>query len=133
MNIGDAAKRSGVPAKTIRYYESIGLIPAADRTDSGYRDYGGKDVEALKFIAQARSLGFSVKEVGDLLQLWRDQGRASADVKRIAAGHVAAVERKIEELQAIRRTLLGLMEACAGDGRPDCPILDGLASECCHA
>lgn len=133
MNIGDAAKRSGVPAKTIRYYESIGLIPAADRTESGYRDYSPKDVETLRFIAQSRSLGFSVKEVGDLLQLWRDQGRASADVKRIAAGHVAAVERKIEELQAIRRTLLGLMESCAGDGRADCPILDGLAGDCCHA
>lgn len=133
MNIGEAARRSGVPAKTIRYYEEIGLIPAADRNGSGYRDYGGNDVETLKFIAHARSLGFSVKDVADLLQLWRDRGRASADVKRIAAEHVAAVERKIEDLQAIRRTLLGLVEACHGDDRPDCPILDGLASECCHA
>lgn len=127
MNIGEAARRSGVAAKTIRYYEGIGLIPAAGRTASGYRDYTPRDVETLKFIQHARSLGFSVKDVGELLQLWRDRERASAEVKRIAAGHVAAVERKIEELQAIRSTLLSLMHRCHGDDRPDCPILDELA------
>ncbi|MEW5728309.1 MAG: Cu(I)-responsive transcriptional regulator [Pseudomonadota bacterium] len=127
MNIGEAARRSGVAAKTIRYYEGIGLIPAAGRTASGYRDYTLRDVETLKFIQHARSLGFSVKDVGELLQLWRDRERASAEVKRIAAGHVAAVERKIEELQAIRSTLLSLMHRCHGDDRPDCPILDELA------
>lgn len=131
MNIGQAAKRSGVPAKTIRYYEEIGLIPAAGRTASGYRDYGDAEVETLKFIARSRSLGFSVKDVGDLLALWRDRERASADVRRIAQGHVAEVERKIAELEAIRRTLLSLVECCHGDERPDCPILDNLAKSCC--
>jgi Cu(I)-responsive transcriptional regulator len=128
MNIGEAAKRSGVAAKTIRYYESVGLIPAAGRTEAGYRAYTAKDVERLKFIQHSRSLGFSVKDVGELLQLWHDGSRASADVKRIAAGHVAAVERKIEELQAIRQTLMSLMNRCHGDDRPDCPILEELAT-----
>lgn len=127
MNIGEAAKASGIPAKTIRYYESVGLIPAAGRNAAGYRAYTLRDVETLKFIAHARSLGFSVKDVGDLLALWQDRDRASAEVKRIAAGHVAQVERKIEELQAIRTTLLGLMACCQGDDRPDCPILEELA------
>lgn len=129
MNIGNAAARSGVPAKTIRYYEEIGLIPPAGRTQSGYRDYSGTDVETLKFIQRARSLGFSVKDVGDLLALWRDRTRASADVKAIARGHVAEVERKIAELQSIRRTLLDLVERCHGDDHPDCPIIEELA--CC--
>lgn len=128
MNIGEAARRAGVPAKTIRYYERIGLIPAAGRTASGYRDYSERDVETLRFVQHARSLGFSVKDVGELLQLWHDRGRASGDVKRIAAGHVAAVERKIAELQAIRATLVSLMNRCHGDDRPDCPILAQLAS-----
>lgn len=131
MNIGAAAKRSGVPAKTIRYYEEIGLIPAAGRTASGYRAYTESEVEMLRFIQKARSLGFSVKDVGDLLTLWRDRGRASADVRRIAQGHVAAVEHKIAELEAIRRTLMGLIDRCHGDDRPDCPILDELAPGCC--
>lgn len=128
MNIGEAAKRSGVPAKTIRYYESVALVPPAGRTGAGYRAYSATDVERLKFIQRARSLVFSVKDVADLLQLWNDRGRASADVKRIAAGHVAAVERKIEELQAIRATLVSLMQRCHGDDRPDCPILEELAT-----
>jgi len=131
MNIGQAAKKSGVPAKTIRYYEEIGLIPAAGRTASGYRDYADTEVETLKFINRARSLGFSVHDVGDLLALWRDRGRASADVRRIAQGHVVAVERKIAELQAIKQTLEGLIHRCHGDDRPDCPILEGLAPACC--
>lgn len=131
MNIGQAAKRSGVSAKTIRYYEEIGLIPAAGRTASGYRDYGDAEVETLKFIQKARSLGFSVHDVGDLLTLWRDRDRASADVRRIAQGHVQAVEQKIAALQAIRQTLEGLISRCHGDDRPDCPILEGLAPGCC--
>lgn len=131
MNIGDAAKSSGVAAKTIRYYEDIGLIPKAGRTASGYRAYTEAEVETLKFIQRARSLGFSVKDVGNLLTLWRDRDRASADVRSIAQGHVAAVERKIAELDSIRRTLQGLIDCCHGDDRPDCPILDGLAPRGC--
>jgi MerR family copper efflux transcriptional regulator len=131
MNIGNAAKLSGVPAKTIRSYEEIGLISKAGRTAAGYRAYSTAEVETLKFIHKARSLGFSVKDVGDLLTLWRDRERASADVRRIAEGHVAAVEQKIAELEAIRRTLHGLIHRCHGDDRPDCPILEGLAPGCC--
>lgn len=131
MNIGEAAKRSGVPAKTIRYYEDIGLIPPAGRTESGYRDYGTAEVEILRFVNRARSLGFSVHDVGELLTLWRDRGRASADVRRIAQGHVDAVDRKIAELQAIKQTLEGLIHRCHGDDRPECPILEELAPSCC--
>ncbi len=130
MNIGEAARKSGVPAKTIRYYEDIGLIGLAERTAGGYRAYGQRDIETLVFIHNARSLGFSVRDVGDLLALWRDRGRASADVRRIAQQHVEAVESKISQLQAIRTTLLDLVGRCHGDDRPDCPILDGLAPSC---
>jgi MerR family copper efflux transcriptional regulator len=126
MNIGEAAKRSGVTAKTIRYYESIGLIPEAGRTASGYRAYTIQEVETLRFIQRARSLGFSVEDVSGLLQLWRDRSRASADVKAIALKHVGEIERKIAELNSIRRTLLDLTNRCCGDDHPDCPILDGL-------
>lgn len=127
MNIGQAAALSGVPAKTIRYYESVGLIPPADRKASGYRDYDRKEVETLRFIQRARSLGFSVKEVADLLELWCDRSRASADVKAVALAHVAEIERKIVELEGMRRTLLDLTRRCHGDARPDCPILEELA------
>lgn len=127
MNIGTAAERSGVPAKTIRYYESIGLIPEAGRTRAGYRSYGEKDVATLRFVQRARSLGFSVRDVGDLLALWRDRERASADVKRVALEHVAEIERKIRELESIRATLLELTHRCHGDDRPDCPIIEELA------
>jgi MerR family transcriptional regulator, copper efflux regulator len=127
MNIGEAARRSGVPAKTIRYYEGIGLIPAAGRSQSGYRSYGTTEVEMLRFIHRARSLGFSVKDVAGLLALWRDRSRASADVKAIALDHVAAIERKLAELESIRRTLLDLTHRCHGDDHPDCPILAELA------
>lgn len=129
MNIGQAADRSGVPAKTIRYYESIGLIPEAGRTASGYRAYGRKDVETLRFVQRARSLGFSVRDVGNLLALWRDRSRASAEVKRVAMDHIGEIERKIAELEAMRRTLLELTQRCHGDDRPDCPILEELAAE----
>ncbi|RAU22454.1 Cu(I)-responsive transcriptional regulator [Paramagnetospirillum kuznetsovii] len=129
MNIGEAARRSGVSAKTIRYYEGIGLIPAAGRTASGYRAYSANEVETLRFIQRARSLGFSVDEVGTLLELWRDRSRASADVKAVALKHVTAIETKIAELESIRRTLLDLTNRCCGDDHPDCPILDGLAAK----
>jgi len=131
MNIGAAARRSGVPAKTIRYYESVGLIAAADRRDNGYRDYGESDVQTLRFIHQARALGFAVSEVADLLSLWRDRNRASADVRRLAQAHVAQVDQRISELQRLRHTLTQLIDRCHGDDRPDCPILDNLSDPVC--
>ena len=127
MNIGSVARETGVPAKTIRYYESIGLIPQARRADNGYRHYGDTDVEVLRFIQRARRLGFSVSDVGDLLALWHDKERVSADVKALALRHVEEMERRIAELDALRRTLVDLAERCHGDDRPDCPILDDLA------
>ncbi|MBE9557906.1 MAG: Cu(I)-responsive transcriptional regulator [Proteobacteria bacterium] len=129
MNIGQAAGHSGISAKTIRYYESIGLIPEASRTDSGYRTYGDKDVERLRFIHHSRNLGFSVKDVSLLLDLWGNQKRASADVKALALSHIDEVDRKIAELQKIRDTLTHLTHRCHGDNRPDCPILKELAGE----
>ncbi len=129
MNIGAAAEHSGVPPKTIRYYESIGLIAAADRRANNYRDYSESDVQTLRFIHRARSLGFSVKEVAGLLALWRDRRRTSHDVKALALAHVADIDRKIAELQSMRRTLTGLTERCHGDQRPECPILDDLAGD----
>lgn len=127
MNIGMVSQRSGVPAKTIRYYESIGLIRPAERRGNNYRDYSDADVQTLRFISRARSLGFSVKEVGALLTLWHDKRRASHDVKALALRHVEEIDRKIAELQGMRRTLVGLAERCHGDDRPDCPILEDLA------
>lgn len=129
MNIGIAAERSGVPAKTIRYYESVGLIQPADRTVAGYRVYGKQDVETLRFVQRARSLGFSVEEVGNLLALWRDRSRSSAEVKALARHRVEDIDRKVAELTEMRETLLHLMERCHGDARPDCPILQGLAGK----
>lgn len=128
MNIGTASERSGVPAKTIRYYESIGLIRPADRRGNNYRDYSETDIQTLRFISRARSLGFSVKEVGALLALWSDKKRASQQVKELALRHVEEIDRKIAELAAMRRTLVSLTERCHGDERPECPILDDLAS-----
>jgi len=127
MNIGTVADRAGVTSKTIRYYESIGLIDPARRTDSGYRVYDERDVQTLRFVHRARSLGFSVSEVADLLTLWRDRNRASADVKALARQHLRDIDRKIADLQGMRDTLVHLMERCHGDERPDCPILDDLA------
>lgn len=129
MNIGEVARLSGVSAKTIRYYESIGLIPEASRTEGGYRTYSGKDVETLRFIHHSRNLGFSVKDVATLLDLWRNQKRASADVKALALAHIDEVDRKINELRKIRDTLMHLTQRCHGDDRPDCPILEELAGE----
>jgi MerR family transcriptional regulator, copper efflux regulator len=127
MNIGQAASLSGVTSKTIRYYESIGLIEPAPRTGGGYRSYGETDVAFLRFIHRARSLGFSVDDVAGLLTLYRDKGRASADVKAVARRHMSDIEHKIEALQSIRATLGHLVDKCHGDDRPDCPILDDLA------
>lgn len=126
MNIGKAADASGISAKMIRYYESIGLLPPARRTASGYRYYTDDDVHVLHFIRRARDLGFAVEDIGGLLALWRDQGRASADVKQIALGHVAVLERKIAALQGMADTLRTLATHCHGDQRPDCPILADL-------
>lgn len=128
MNIGEAAKASGVSAKMIRYYEQTGLIPQADRTASGYRDYSDKDVHVLRFVRRARDLGFSVAEIDGLLQLWRDRNRQSADVKRIALDHIADLRRKIAEMEQMAATLETLASCCSGDGRPDCPILADLES-----
>jgi MerR family transcriptional regulator, copper efflux regulator len=138
MNIGQAAKASGVTAKMIRYYESIALIKAGKRTDSGYRVYGDNDVHTLRFIKRARTLGFSLEQIADLLSLWQDPARASADVKAIAQEHVAQLEQRIRELTEMRDTLNELAHACSGDHRPDCPILHSLAlseeacSDGCH-
>jgi MerR family copper efflux transcriptional regulator len=129
MNIGQAAKASGVTAKMIRYYESIDLIKAGKRTDSGYRIYGENDVHTLRFIKRARTLGFSLEQISDLLSLWQDPGRASADVKAIAQEHVAQLDQRIRELTEMRDTLTELAQACSGDHRPHCPILHSLAEE----
>ena len=132
MNIGQAAKRSGLSAKMIRYYESIGLLRPAGRSDSGYRRYGEQDLHVLAFIKRSRDLGFSLEEVGKLLALWQDRERASADVKALALAHVDELNRKIAELSALRDTLSDLVQHCQGDHRPDCPILRDLESGCCH-
>jgi len=126
MNIGEAEDRSGLPAKTIRYYEEIGLVTPARRAN-GYRDYDEADIHRLAFLHRARSLGFSVEDCRALLSLYHDRDRASADVKTIAEGHLARIEDKIAELESLRRTLSHLVEACHGDTRPSCPILDDLA------
>lgn len=128
MNIGEAAKRSGVSAKMIRYYESIGLIDAPQRTQAQYRVYQAEDVHTLRFVKRSRHLGFSLQESRALLALWRDKSRASADVKQLAMRHVRDLEAKVAELQAMADTLRHLAEHCHGDGRPDCPILSDLAA-----
>jgi MerR family copper efflux transcriptional regulator len=127
MQIGTVADRSGVPAKTIRYYESIGLIAEAGRTAGGYRVYGEHDVATLRFIQRSRGLGFSVSDVAMLLDLWHDKDRASAQVKALAKKHLEEIDRKIAELEGMRGTLVHLVERCHGDERPDCPILEDLA------
>ncbi|MDX1709984.1 MAG: Cu(I)-responsive transcriptional regulator [Rhodovibrionaceae bacterium] len=129
MNIGEVAQRSGVPAKTIRYYEDIGLIAPPRRSEAGYRIYGGDDVQTLRFVNRARSLGFSIKDVDSLLTLWRDRERQSAEVKGLALEQVERIEKKIGELQEMRNTLLDLARRCHGDRRPHCPILADLAGE----
>ncbi|MBA1158779.1 Cu(I)-responsive transcriptional regulator [Microvirga mediterraneensis] len=127
MNIGQAAESSGVSAKMIRYYESIGLIAKTARTAAGYRVYSNNDVNTLGFIRRARDLGFSVEQITELVSLWRDRQRASTDVKRIALEHVALLETKARELQEMASTLRHLAKSCHGNERPDCPIIEGLA------
>jgi Cu(I)-responsive transcriptional regulator len=127
MNIGQAAARSGLPAKTIRYYEQIGLVTPG-RRDNEYRDYGERDVNELRFVARARALGFSIEQCRRLLELYRDKDRASAEVRDAAKDHIAEIRSRIAELKAMERTLTALVLACRGDTRPDCPILDGLAN-----
>ncbi len=132
MNIGQAASASGISAKMIRHYESINLIKQSARTDAGYRTYSDSDLHTLRFIKRGRSLGFSLDQIRDLLSLWNDDHRASADVKAIALIHVADLERRITELSEMRNTLQDLAQSCSGDARADCPILRGLAQEDDH-
>ncbi|MEQ1945285.1 Cu(I)-responsive transcriptional regulator [Mesorhizobium sp. VNQ89] len=126
MNIGEAASASGVSAKMIRYYEQSGLIPKAGRTTAGYRDYSTTDVHMLRFVRRSRDLGFSMAEIEELLQLWRDRSRQSADVKRIALARIADLRRRIQEMEDMAATLEHLASCCSGDNRPDCPILADL-------
>ena len=132
MNVGTAARRSGLPAKTIRYYEDIGLIRPA-RTQNGYRDYTGDDIHRLTFLRRARGLGFSIENCRQLMALYRDKGRTSHDVREIAKSHVVAIEEKVRELESMRATLQKLIHACHGDERPDCPILDDMAGAAAEA
>ncbi len=128
MNIGDVARLSGVPAKTIRYYEEIGLV-RPPRSANGYRAFRERDVHSLAFLGRARALGFSIEDCRLLLALYADEARASADVKRVAEEHLQEIDRKIADLRSMRATLSRLVESCAGDGRPDCPILEDLGRE----
>ncbi|MFT4177631.1 MAG: Cu(I)-responsive transcriptional regulator [Luteolibacter sp.] len=129
MNIGEASKASGVSSKMIRYYEETGLIPPAERTGAGYRTFSESDVHRLSFIRRARDLGFSVAEIQNLLGLWDDRFRHSADVKRLAQAHIDDLEQRIRDLRQVTDTLRKLVDCCAGDERPECPILDSLAPE----
>ncbi len=135
VNIGQAAALSGISAKMLRHYESLALLGAVARTDSGYRQYSEADVHTLRFIKRGRDLGFSMAEIAELVGLWRNRQRASASVKRIAQRHVDDLSERIEAMQAMQRSLQALLEHCQGDHRPDCPILDDLAGStapCCH-
>ncbi len=128
MNIGQAAKATGVSAKMIRYYDEIGLVRPASRTDSNYREYDAKEINELRFIKRGRGLGFSMEEITQLLSLWRDRGRPSREVKAIADRHLADLDARIAEMQAMAATLRHLSHCCAGDDRPDCPILEDLTA-----
>lgn len=132
MNIGSASERSGLPAKTIRYYEEIGLL-TADRSNNGYRDYSSSDVSRLRFLKRSRSLGFSVEECRQLLSLYNDTDRQSADVKALATVKLADLDDKLRELMELRNTLQHLVHSCNGDSRSECSIIDGLADEKIHA
>lgn len=135
MNIGQAATASGVTPKMIRHYEQTGLIPKVGRSDSGYRVYGERDIHLLRFIRQARQLGFSMKQINDLIGLWLDHSRPSRKVKDLAQAHIDELDQRIAELQAMKSTLDRLVRDCHGDHRPDCPILDalGAGAPCCSA
>ena len=132
MNIGMAAKASGVSAKMIRYYEATGLIPQAGRTGSGYRAYTDKDVHKLRFVRRARDLGFSVEQIGTLLKLWEDRSRSSSDVKRVALAHVESLRERALRLEEMAATLQHLADHCRGNDRPDCPIIEELAGGPSH-
>jgi MerR family copper efflux transcriptional regulator len=127
MNIGQAAKASGISAKMIRYYEATGLIPPVTRSAAGYRHYSDSDIHTLSFIRRARDLGFSVEQIADLLALWRNRRRSSASVKAVALAQIAMLKTKADELRAMARTLQHLADHCHGDNRPDCPIIEDLA------
>jgi MerR family copper efflux transcriptional regulator len=127
VNIGEAARQSGVSAKMVRHYESLGLLPRVGRTDSGYRQYSEAEVHTLRFIKRSRELGFSMEEIAELVGLWQNRRRASASVRRIAQKHAAELAQRVEAMQAMQRTLEHLIHCCHGDERPDCPILDDLA------
>ena len=127
MNIGQASKASGVSAKMIRHYESVGLFPEARRTEAGYRQYSGKEIGMLRFIRSARDLGFSIEQIRALLGLWQDQRRPSREVKALAQAHIDELDAKLRDMQAMKATLEHLVHCCHGDDRPDCPIIDRLA------
>ncbi len=129
MNIGQAAAASDVSAKMIRHYEQVGLFPQPARTDSGYRQYSEREVHTLRFIRHARDLGFSIQQIGELLGLWQNRRRSSRQVKALAEAHIAELQRKAQELLAIKATLEHLVHCCHGDDRPDCPILEELAGQ----
>lgn len=133
VNIGMASRMSGVTAKMIRHYETLGLLPSVGRTDSGYRQYSEADVHTLRFIKRSRELGFPIADIGELVSLWRNRRRASANVKRIAQKHAQELAQRITAMQAMQRTLDQLIYCCQGDERPDCPILDDLAGLHDHA
>ena len=128
MNVRDAGKRSGLPSKTIRYYDEISLV-VPDRRENGYRDYDSRAVQKLAFLKRARQLGFSIEDCRQLLSLYEDKGRASADVKSLADKHLTEIDTRLEELQQLRNTLKHLVHACHGDDRPDCPILADLSGK----
>ena len=129
MNIGTVSRATGLPAKTIRYYESIGLVAPAERSAGNYRRYGESELMALRFVERARRLGFTLKEVSELLALWRDKSRQSAEVRALAQAQIRRLDARLRELRSMRRTLEHLVERCRGHERPDCPILDELAGE----
>lgn len=133
MNIGQAAKATGVSAKMIRHYESVGLFPEARRTEAGYRQYADKELGTLRFIRSARDLGFSIEQIRALLGLWQDQRRPSREVKALAQAHIDELDAKLRDMQAMKATLEHLVHCCHGDDRPDCPIIDRLAHPCAKA
>ena len=129
LNIGEAARASGVSAKMIRHYEKVGLFPEASRTEAGYRQYTDREIGTLRFIRQSRDLGFSIDQIRELLGLWQDKRRPSRQVKALAQAHLQELDAKLQELTAMKATLAHLVDHCHGDDRPDCPIVEGLADE----